>query len=314
MKKTAFLYAGQGSQHIGMGIDLYEKHPTFAKAVNSAQKHLDFNLLGLFKDGPEELLSRTLYTQPCMATFAVGVTDLLAEHGIIPSAVAGLSLGEYSALYAAGCFDIETLIPLMSFRAQAMETACDGIECGMSAVLGLDRDKLNELCNEVGDVSIANYNCPGQLVIAGKAEAVNKASELAKTAGAKRCLPLKVSGAFHTSLMEPAAEKLLKYFSNIEPGKAKISVYHNLTAKPLSEGESLKEVLRLQVMSSVYMQDIIENMVADGIERFIEIGPGKALAGFVKKTAPGIECYSIDSAEDLEKVITVIKEEQNADR
>ncbi len=310
MKNTAFLYAGQGSQHVGMGVDLYEKYPTFAKTVNKAQTLLDFELLQLFKEGPEEKLSRTLYTQPCMAVFAAGVTEILYENDIKPLALAGLSLGEYSALYAAGCMNLETLIPLMSFRAKAMETACDGIKCGMSAVLGLNRDKLSDICNEVKEVSIANYNCPGQLVIAGKAEAVDKAGELAKEAGAKRCLPLNVSGAFHTKLMAPAAKQLENYFINIEFSDAKIPVYHNLTAKPISVGDSLKDVLQQQVMSSVFMQDIIENMVSDGIERFIEIGPGKALSGFVKKTAPGVECYSIDSAEDLEKVIAIFKEEQ----
>ncbi len=307
MKKTAFIYAGQGSQHIGMGVDLYCRYPTFAQAVDNAQKHLDFNLLELYTEGPEEKLARTVYTQPAMAAFAVGITDVLAENGVKADAVAGLSLGEYSALYAAGSITADGLIPLMSFRANAMESACDGIECGMSAVLGLDREKLLEICEAVGDVYIANYNCPGQLIISGKAEAVGRAAEQAKNAGAKRCMPLKVSGAFHTKFMEPAAVKLSEYFADMEFAVPKIPVYHNLTAVPTSEGESLKEFLRLQVMSSVYMQDSIENMVKDGIERIIEIGPGKTIAGFVKKTAPEVSCYSIDGADDLEKVIEIIK-------
>ncbi len=309
MKKTAFLYAGQGSQHVGMGVDLYNKYPTFAKAIDAANSQLSFDLLDLYTNGPEDTLSRTLYTQPSMAAFAVGVTDILAENGIVPHAVAGLSLGEYSALYASGAVTAHQLIPLMSFRAAAMETACDGIECAMAAVLGIDREKLSAICQSVGDVCIANYNCPGQLVISGSAEAVEKASVLAKEGGAKRCLPLKVSGAFHSKFMEPAATKLQAYLDGIELEMPKTPTYHNLTAKPLQQGECLKDTLCKQVMSSVYMQDTIENMVADGIERFIEIGPGKAIAGFVKKTVSGVECYSLDTAEDVEKLIELFKGE-----
>ena len=198
-----FLYAGQGSQHPGMGADLYERFPTFRAVLDSAAARVDFDLKEVSFTDAKGVLNQTRYTQPCMVAFAAGMTALLAERGIIPAAAAGLSLGEYSALHAAGVFDADTAVELVAFRGKAMEEAAAGRPSAMVAVLGLDRAALQAACNEAakeGCVVIANYNCPGQLVLGGEKAAVEAASALAKEKGARRCLPLKVSGPFHTQM------------------------------------------------------------------------------------------------------------------
>ena len=207
----AFLYAGQGTQHPGMGADLYEQYPAFRQVLDRAQADLDFDLKTVSFSDPDGVLTQTEHTQPCMVAFATGMTAILAELGIRPDYAAGLSLGEYSALQAAGVFTPEQAVSLVAFRGKAMASAVTGRPCGMTAVLSLDREKLQEVCRQASDagvVEIANYNCPGQLVIGGDQAAVDKAAALAKKAGARRCLPLKVSGPFHTSLMAPAGDAL----------------------------------------------------------------------------------------------------------
>ena len=202
--KLAVLYAGQGAQHPGMGKEFYESSPAFRAAFDSAA--LDFDLHRVCFEDPDGVLNQTEYTQPCMVAFACGVTAVLAEHGVQPAYAAGLSLGEYSALEAAGVFTAKQAIELAAYRGKAMADAAKGIDCGMTAVLGLDRTALSACCEEaaaLGCVQICNYNCPGQLVIGGEKAAVDKAAELAKAAGARRCLPLKVSGPVPTRLMAP---------------------------------------------------------------------------------------------------------------
>ena len=256
--KLAFLYAGQGTQHPGMGRDLYETYPAFRQVLDSAQ--LDFDLKELCFEGPEEKLSQTQYTQPCMVAFAAGVTAVLREKGIIPEVAAGLSLGEYSALQAAGVF--------------------------------------------------ANYNCPTQLVIAGDAAAVEKAGELALQAGAKRVVPLKVSGPFHTSLMAPAGEALAEKFRSVAFGEMSFPVLFNCKGGPMEAGETIPELLVRQVQSSVYLEDTIRAMAGMGVDTIVEIGPGKALSAFVKKTEKGIKTYAVETVEDIEKLCEALKGEQ----
>ena len=248
----AFLYAGQGSQHPGMGADLYQAYPAFRAVLDSADVGFDLKTVS-FTD-PDGVLDQTEYTQPCMVAFAAGVTAILYEHGIRPAYAAGLSLGEYSALQAAGVFTPAQAVSLAAFRGKAMASACAGMACGMIAVLGLDRETLQQACRQTADdgvVEIANYNCPGQLVIAGQKAAVDRAAALARELGAKRCLPLKVSGPFHTSLLAPAGDALREKFREISFGPMTFPVLFNCLGREMGGDDTIPALLERQVQSSV---------------------------------------------------------------
>ena len=306
----AFLYAGQGSQHAGMGLDLYESYPLFRQILDDAP--VDFDLKKLCFEGPEEQLSQTRYTQPCMVAFAAGITALLKERGIVPQAAAGLSLGEYSALQAAGIFTPREAIALAAFRGKAMEEAAQGMESAMYAVLNLDRNTLEEVCrkaSEKGPVYLANYNCPGQIVIGGSREGAEEACRLALEAGARRCLPLKVSGPFHTPLMDPAGKALEEHFAGLSFGEMAFPIYFNCLGRPKTAEETIPQLLVCQVQTSVYMEDTIRHMADAGIDTIVEVGPGKALSGFVKKTAPQIRTIPVETAQQLEDAVTLLKKE-----
>ena len=304
----AFLYAGQGSQHPGMGADLYEAHPAFRAVLDAAG--VDFDLKTTMFTDPDGVLNLTEYTQPCMVAFAAGMTALLAERGIVPDYAAGLSLGEYSALQCAGVFTAPQAISLAAFRGKALAAAAAGRPCGMTAVLGLDREKLQEACRQAagaGVVEIANYNCPGQLVIGGEQAAVDKAAALAKELGAKRCLPLKVSGPFHTSLLAPAGDALREKFKETAFGAMRIPVLFNCLGREMGPEDTIPALLEKQVQTSVYMEDTIRRLAELGVDTIVEIGPGKALIGFVKKTAPAIKTYAVETCADLDALSAALK-------
>ena len=304
----AFLYAGQGSQHPGMGADLYEAYPEFKAVLDGAD--VDFDLKTVSFTDPDGVLNQTEYTQPCMVAFAAGMTAILYGMGIRPDYAAGLSLGEYSALQAAGVFTPTQAVSLAAFRGKAMASAAAGMACGMTAVLGLDREKLQQACQQASDagvVEIANYNCPGQLVIGGQKEAVDKAAALAKELGAKRCMPLKVSGPFHTSLLAPAGDALREKFQEISFGQMAFPVLFNCLGREMGESDTIPALLEKQVQSSVYMEDTIRRLEELGVDTIVEIGPGKALSGFVKKTAPSIKTYAVETCADLEALAAALK-------
>ena len=310
--KLGFLYAGQGSQHPGMGADLYETFPIFRKVLDSAAQKVDFDLKEVSFTDAAGVLNQTRYTQPCMVAFAAGLTAVLAERGIVPSAAAGLSLGEYSALCAAGVFDADTAVELVAFRGRAMEEAAAGRPSAMVAVLGLDREALQAACDEAaahGCVVIANYNCPGQLVLGGGKAAVEAAAALAKEKGARRCLPLKVSGPFHTPLMAPAGDALAERFRTITFHEPRIPVIFNCLGAEKPEGVTIPELLVRQVQSSVYMEDSIRYLADMGLDALVEIGPGKVLSGFVKKTVPELPVYAVETAADVEQLAELLKGE-----
>lgn len=304
--KLGILFAGQGSQRVGMGKDFYDEFEDFKDVFDL----LSTQQQAIAWEGPASSLSDTRNTQPIMVAFALGVYKCLAKAGLKPAMAAGLSLGEYSALSASGVFDSDTAIRLVKKRAFEMDRAATGIDCKMAAVLNLDRDLLQECCEEAsseGVVSIANYNCPGQIVIAGESAAVEKASELANLKGAKRVIELPVSGPFHTKFMEPAGVALEEIFKEMHMGDMQFPVIFNVSGKQLEDGETIGNMLVHQVSSSVHFEETIKEMLACGVDTIIEIGPGKALSGFVKKTDRSIKIYNIDCAEDMKTVIEDLK-------
>ncbi|MBP3233996.1 MAG: ACP S-malonyltransferase [Eubacterium sp.] len=314
--KLGFIYAGQGAQKVGMGLDLYEKYPEFKETIDSVTG-VDFDLKKVCFEGPAETLNETKYTQPCMVAFAVGMTKVLKNRGIEPVVAAGLSLGEYSALYASGVFTEEQVIPLVQFRGNAMQTAVQGRECKMIAVLGLDKDTVFAGCEKVREelkaqgkddlvAEPANFNCPGQITVSGDSEAVDMAAEVLKEMGAKRCLPVKVSGPFHTSLMKPAGDALAERFKSESFGEMQIPVIFNCIGREKNAEESIAELLEKQVQKSVYFDDSIKAMADMGVEAFVEIGPGKTLSKFVQKTVADIPVYGVETVEEVEKLIEVI--------
>ena len=308
--KVAFLYAGQGSQHPGMGQDLYEAYPAYRAVLDSAE--VGFDLKAVSFTDPDGVLNQTEYTQPCMVAFAAGLTAVLYEKGIRPDYAAGLSLGEYSALCAAGVFTAKQAVELAAFRGRAMAAAAAGVPCGMTAVLGLDRDKLRAACEAAaseGVVEIANYNCPGQLVIGGQKAAVDAAAAKAKELGAKRCLPLKVSGPFHTSLLAPAGDALRERFKTETFGEMQFPVLFNCLGREMGEGDTIPALLERQVQSSVYMEDTIRRLAELGVEMIVEIGPGKVLSGFVKKTVPTLKTCAVETCADIDALCEALKGE-----
>lgn len=299
--KLGMIYAGQGSQALGMGRDLYEQSTTYAQVLESVDPTGEYRAL-MFGENLE-LLSQTKNTQPCMVAMAVALTAVLKEKGIAPSFTAGLSLGEYSALACSGVLEPNTAVDLVAFRGKVMTEAAAGKDCCMYAVLQLSQEALEEACAKaraLGVVEIANYNCPNQLVMGGERLAVEEAVKLATEAGARRCMPLAVSGPFHTSLMKPAGDALGEKFQSVHFGEMEIPVVFNATGKPLQAGESIPQLLEAQVQSAVYFEQSLRYMIAQGVDTFVEIGPGKVLSGFLKKIDGTVPCYGIDSVESLE--------------
>ena len=309
--KIGFLYAGQGSQSVGMGKDFYENYHEFKEVIDSAAA--DFDLKEVSFEGPAETLNETKYTQPCMVAFAVGVTKVLKNLGITPDVAAGLSLGEYSALYAAGVFDEKQVLDLIAFRGKVMQEAAEGRDTKMIAVLGLERDKVFEGCKKVAEENVgvaepANFNCPGQITVSGDSAAVDRAKEVFTELGAKRCLPVKVSGPFHTSLMKPAGDKLAERFKSEEFKDMQIPVIFNCIGREKNADETIPALLEKQVQSSVYFEDTIRLMDEMGVDVFVEIGPGKTLSKFVQKTLPEKTVYTVEKIGDLEALKQMIGE------
>ena len=292
-----------------MGKDLYEAFQAYREVIDSLK--LSFDVKNMMHEGELSELSRTEYTQPCMAAFAAGVTAVLKEEGMIPDGACGLSLGEYGALHAAGIFDAETYVKITEFRGREMALAAEGKICSMSAVLGMESSIIEEACAEceaAGFVKLVNYNCPGQYVICGDEPAVAAAEALLKEKGAKRCIRLNVGGPFHTKYMESAGKKLRAFLEEIYFGEPQITVALNATGDFYKHGENLKELLEIQIQSSVHFESELRKFLELGADTFVEIGPGNALTGFIKKTAKAMDkkvtTYTIDTAEDLQTLIS----------
>ena len=314
MSKVAFVFPGQGSQTVGMGKELAEKYSEVMGYFEKADKTLDTKLSQLIFEGPKEELTKTYNTQPALLTTSMAILDFFRKSGIQADFVAGHSLGEYTALVAAGVLSFEEGVFAVRKRGEFMEHAVPNGEGSMAAVLGLDRDPLSDVTKAVSEegfpVSLANLNCPGQIVISGSREGVERAGVKAKEAGAKRVLPLEVSGPFHSSLMKPAAEQLREVLDGMEMKDAEIPVVINVTAQPVSSASEIKDKLIEQLYSPVQWEDSVTKMIDLGVDTFIEIGPGKVLSGLIKKIDKTVKTYAVTDEESAMAVMEALKEEK----
>lgn len=305
MSKIAFMFPGQGAQYIGMGRDFYENEEVSREIFDQASHITGLDIPALcFEEN--DRLSITEYTQIAMVTVEIAILKVLENKGIHPDVTAGLSLGEYGAIVAAGAMRESDALAVVRRRGIYMQEA---VPTGgaMSAVLGLDAGVIEEVCeNTEGIVSIANYNCPGQIVITGEAGAVQAAGEVLKERGAKRVVPLNVSGPFHSQMLTEAGERLGKDLDRIYFPEFSIPYVANLTADYVTKPDEIKELLKLQISSPVKWQQSVERMLADGVDTFVEIGPGKTLSSFVKKINKEVTVLNIDKYEDLAKCVEVL--------
>ena len=301
MSKLAFIYPGQGAQKTGMGADFYENSEIARNIYDQAEQILGIDLKNIcFKENDK--IDLTEYTQPAMVTTCLAMTRVLMERGVKPEITAGLSLGEYAAIAVAGAMTDMEAISLVRKRGILMQNAVPAGEGAMCAVLGLTSEKVLEVLEQVEDVTIANYNCPGQIVITGKTETVACAANILKEAGARRTVMLKVSGPFHSPMMVTAGNTLQKEIEKISFQNLQIPYVANVTAEKVTEEMLIEELLCKGVSSSVRWQQSVETMIADGVDTFVEIGPGKTLAGFMKKINREVKVYNVSSWEDIEKV------------
>ena len=306
----AVVFPGQGSQYVGMGKDLYLNFKTAQRIFEEGNDILGFDIRELCFEGPEEDLKVTSNTQPAILTVSVAAWSVLKEHGIIPSAVAGHSLGEYSALVAAGAMSFSDALSLVQKRGRFMQEAAAG-NGGMAAILGLSGDLVLKSCqdaSDVGIVEVANYNCPGQVVIAGVQDALQRAMELAKQYGAKRAIPLQVSGPFHSSLMAQAGLKLAAELENTDISNPVCPLVSNVTAEKVTSGSEIKELLIKQVSSSVRWEESILGLARMEIKCFIEVGPGKVLTGLGKKIIKDLLFLNVEDKITLENSLDNLKE------
>ena len=290
----AFIFPGQGAQYVGMGVDLARDYPSARRVFEEASDAIALDLLALCRDGPDARLRETENTQPALVAVSWAVAAALAEHGVRPHVAAGLSLGEYTALVAADALTLADAVRLVRLRGRFMQEAAEGLQTAMAAVLGLSSEVVAETCRQVpGLVEAANFNAPGQVVIAGKTAAVEAASERLRAAGARRVIPLDVSAPFHTSLMRPAAERLARALEGVALRNARIPVITNVTAQPVSEPEEIRQRLVEQVANPVRWEQSVRALRAMGTQIFVEAGPGTTLAGLIRRTVSGATVVSV---------------------
>lgn len=301
MSKTAFIYPGQGAQKCGMGVDFYQNSEIAKEIYDQADACLEFDLKTLCFE-KNEMIHKTEYTQPAMVATSLAMTRVLMDLGLEPDITAGLSLGEYAAIAVAGGMKDLDAVWLVRKRGILMQSVVPEGVGTMCAILGMEAADVEKVLSEVDGATIANYNCPGQIVITGKTESVQEAAERLKNAGARKTMPLKVSGPFHSPLLLPAGEKLREEIDKIAIQPLQIPYVANVTAQKTEEKDQICDLLCKGLYSSVKWQQSVENMILDGVDTFIEIGPGKTLTQFVKKINPDVSTYNVSRWEDIQKV------------
>lgn len=312
MGKIAFVFPGQGSQKVGMGQSVIAANEDAKEVFKEADERLGYSLSTIISDGPQSKLTLTTNAQPALLTTSIAILQCFKESGIQPDYTAGHSLGEYTALVTSGAMTFSDAVYAVHKRGQLMEEAVPNGEGTMAAVLGMNREDLQGITAEItanGDVvQLANLNCPGQIVISGTSAGVKKASMKAKESGARRVLPLQVSGPFHSSLMKPAAEKFASILNKLEIKDIDIPVITNVNAEPLTEAKDIKRKLIEQLYSPVLWEDSVEKMLSLGVDTFVEIGPGKVLSGLIKKVNRRMQTYAVQDLESCQETIEKLKE------
>lgn len=311
--KTAFLFPGQGSQKVGMVQDLFENYDSVKALIKEADETLGFPISKMMFEGPDTELMKTEFTQPAILTASVAVWQVLKEHGLTPDIAAGHSLGEYSALVAAGAISFADAVNTVHLRGRFMQEAVPLGEGGMAAIIGSNPETIVKVCGEVSTedlpVQAVNFNCPGQVVIAGATAAVEKACEALKEAGARRAIMLKVSAPFHSTLMEPAALRLKEVLDKIDIHDTAIPVVANVNAKEETKADEIRKNLVDQAAHPVHWEESIRNMVAGGVDMTVEAGPGTVLTGFMKKIARSVPCHHAEDAATIDEVVAALKGE-----
>ncbi|MCA0969176.1 ACP S-malonyltransferase [Halobacillus litoralis] len=310
--KLAFVFPGQGSQEVGMGKAMYDAYPTVKQLFDEADEALGYSLTTLMFEGPAEELTKTENAQPALLLNSVALNEVLKQEGITPEMTAGHSLGEYSALVASGALEPLEAVELVHMRGKLMEEAYPTGKGTMAAVLGLGQEEITSVLEGFDGemaVDLANINCPGQIVISGTKEGVEKASEKLSEAGAKRVLPLNVSGPFHSRLMQPASEDFEQHLSKVDVKNADIPVYANVTAEPVTDAKDIEKLLVEQLYSPVRFQEILEAFVEQEVDAIVEVGHGKVLSGLVRKVKRRMKTVNVSDPESVEAFIQLVKEE-----
>lgn len=302
MSKIAFIYPGQGAQKAGMGKDFYENSPLARDIYDRASECLELDMRALcFEEN--DLLDQTEYTQAAMVTTCLAMTAVLNEQGAEADVTAGLSLGEYCAIAEAGAMDLLDAIRLVRVRGQLMQHTVPTGEGAMAAVLGMDADQIDAVIEPIANVTVANYNCPGQIVITGGTAGIEQASKTLKEAGAKRIVSLNVSGPFHSPMLRSAGEKLGKELMTVQLGELKIPYVTNVTAEYVTDSSEIRELLTRQVYSPVRWEQSIRKMIAQDVDTFVEIGPGRTLTGFLRKIDRNVTVYQVNTWEDSKQIM-----------
>lgn len=311
MKKIAFIFPGQGAQYVGMGQEIAQNYEIANEIFERASEALGYDMKKLCFEGPEEELKKTENTQPSILTASIAIYEVLKQHGHVPEVVAGLSLGEYSALVAAKAISFEDAVKTVKARGKYMQEEVPLGVGTMAAFVGLERDKVLEACekaSEFGVVEPANFNSPMQIVVSGEVKAVEKAVEIGKELGAKRALVLNVSAPFHSSMLKGAGEKLGNELDKVELNDFTYPVVANVTADYYDGASSVKKLLVDQVSSSVLWEDSVRKMIEDGVNTFVEVGPGKALSGFIKRISKDVQLLNVQDSASLEKTLKALSE------